>query len=64
FSYNYVSENVPQLFSSSGNVQIAEVIYNTLNEQSRGFGFATMSTNKEDKLWRHTMDINGGSRYY
>nr|GEW47624.1 28 kDa ribonucleoprotein, chloroplastic-like [Tanacetum cinerariifolium] len=44
-----ISENVPQLFNSSRNVQIAEMIYNTDNEQSRGLRFATMSADEEDK---------------
>ncbi|GJX33559.1 endoglucanase 8-like protein [Tanacetum coccineum] len=47
--YDNDSRNVPQLVSSYGNAQIAEVIYNRDNEQSRGFGFPTMSIDEEDK---------------
>lgn len=45
--YDYDSEKLAQLFSSSGTVEIAEVIYNRDTEQSRGFGFVTMSTVEE-----------------
>ncbi|XP_076903772.1 28 kDa ribonucleoprotein, chloroplastic-like [Bidens hawaiensis] len=45
--YDYDSENLAQLFSSAGVVEIAEVIYNRDTEQSRGFGFVTLSTVEE-----------------
>ncbi|KAI7746418.1 hypothetical protein M8C21_033648 [Ambrosia artemisiifolia] len=45
--YDFDSENLAQLFSSAGVVDISEVIYNRDTEQSRGFGFVTMSTVEE-----------------
>ncbi|KAJ0564053.1 putative RNA recognition motif domain, nucleotide-binding alpha-beta plait domain superfamily [Helianthus annuus] len=45
--YDLDSEKLAELFSSSGVVEIAEVIYNRDTEQSRGFGFVTMSTVEE-----------------
>ncbi|CAH1413332.1 unnamed protein product [Lactuca virosa] len=41
------SEKLANLFNSAGVVDIAEVIYNRDTEQSRGFGFVTMSTVEE-----------------
>ncbi|XP_024980045.1 28 kDa ribonucleoprotein, chloroplastic-like [Cynara cardunculus var. scolymus] len=60
--YDYDSENLANLFSSAGVVEIAEVIYNRDTEQSRGFGFVTMSTVEEaekavDKFNGH--DLSG-----
>ncbi|KAJ0704406.1 putative RNA recognition motif domain, nucleotide-binding alpha-beta plait domain superfamily [Helianthus annuus] len=45
--YDIDSEKLAQLFSSAGVVEISEVIYNRDTEQSRGFGFVTMSTVEE-----------------
>ncbi|XP_076912353.1 28 kDa ribonucleoprotein, chloroplastic-like [Bidens hawaiensis] len=45
--YDFDSENLAQLFNSAGVVEIAEVIYNRDTEQSRGFGFVTLSTVEE-----------------
>ncbi|KAJ4972749.1 hypothetical protein NE237_005923 [Protea cynaroides] len=41
------SENLAQLFDKAGIVEVAEVIYNRDTDQSRGFGFVTMSTVEE-----------------
>lgn len=41
------SEKLAQLFNQAGIVEIAEVIYNRETDQSRGFGFVTMSTVEE-----------------
>lgn len=41
------SERLAQLFEKAGVVEIAEVIYNRDTDQSRGFGFVTMSTVEE-----------------
>ncbi|XP_050377837.1 28 kDa ribonucleoprotein, chloroplastic-like [Argentina anserina] len=41
------SEKLAQLFEKAGVVEIAEVIYNRDTDQSRGFGFVTMSTVEE-----------------
>ncbi|CAH1447570.1 unnamed protein product [Lactuca virosa] len=41
------NEKLANLFNSAGVVDIAEVIYNRDTEQSRGFGFVTMSTVEE-----------------
>ncbi|KAL8247257.1 hypothetical protein R6Q59_008473 [Mikania micrantha] len=45
--YDVDSEKLAQIFSSAGVVEISEVIYNRDTEQSRGFGFVTMSTVEE-----------------
>lgn len=45
--YDYDSEKLAQLFNQAGVVEIAEVIYNRQTDQSRGFGFVTMSTVEE-----------------
>ncbi|KAI3748105.1 hypothetical protein L6452_10980 [Arctium lappa] len=60
--YDYDSDKLANLFSSAGVVEIAEVIYNRDTEQSRGFGFVTMSTVEEaekavDKFNGH--DLSG-----
>ncbi|GKD27429.1 28 kDa ribonucleoprotein, chloroplastic-like protein, partial [Tanacetum coccineum] len=47
-AYDYGTENLGQLFSSSGTDEIVEVMYNTDTGQSRGFGFVTMSIVEED----------------
>lgn len=49
------------LFEQAGTVEIAEVIYNRETDQSRGFGFVTMSTVEEaenavEKFNRHDYD--------
>ncbi|KAK7291585.1 hypothetical protein RIF29_06849 [Crotalaria pallida] len=41
------SEKLAMLFEQAGTVEIAEVIYNRTTDQSRGFGFVTMSTVEE-----------------
>ncbi|KAL7153536.1 hypothetical protein ABFS83_04G176000 [Erythranthe nasuta] len=45
--YDVDSEKLAQLFEPAGVVEIAEVIYSRDTEQSRGFGFVTMSTEEE-----------------
>ncbi|OMP14032.1 hypothetical protein COLO4_00395 [Corchorus olitorius] len=42
--YDVDSQSLAMLFDKAGTVEIAEVIYNRETEQSRGFGFVTMST--------------------
>ncbi|KAL1564252.1 28 kDa ribonucleoprotein, chloroplastic-like [Salvia divinorum] len=41
--YDIDSEKLAQLFDQAGVVEISEVIYNRQTDQSRGFGFVTMS---------------------
>ncbi|KAL5544040.1 hypothetical protein UlMin_007824 [Ulmus minor] len=45
--YDVDSERLAVLFEKAGIVEIAEVIYNRETDQSRGFGFVTMSTVEE-----------------
>ncbi|KAH7532424.1 28 kDa ribonucleoprotein, chloroplastic isoform X1 [Ziziphus jujuba] len=45
--YDVDSEKLAQFFNQAGIVEIAEVIYNRETDQSRGFGFVTMSTVEE-----------------
>ncbi|KAL8124279.1 28 kDa ribonucleoprotein, chloroplastic-like [Apium graveolens] len=45
--YDCDSEQLANLFGQAGVVEIAEVIYNRQTDQSRGFGFVTMSTVEE-----------------
>ncbi|KAL1812258.1 hypothetical protein DCAR_0624467 [Daucus carota subsp. sativus] len=45
--YDYDSARLAELFNKAGVVEIAEVIYNRQTDQSRGFGFVTMSTVEE-----------------
>ncbi|XP_010248714.1 PREDICTED: 28 kDa ribonucleoprotein, chloroplastic-like [Nelumbo nucifera] len=45
--YDIDSEKLAQLFDQAGVVEVAEVIYNRETDQSRGFGFVTMSTVEE-----------------
>uniref|UniRef100_A0A5B7B478 RRM domain-containing protein n=1 Tax=Davidia involucrata TaxID=16924 RepID=A0A5B7B478_DAVIN len=45
--YDVDSEKLAQLLEQAGIVEIAEVIYNRETDQSRGFGFVTMSTVEE-----------------
>ncbi|XP_057767039.1 28 kDa ribonucleoprotein, chloroplastic-like [Salvia miltiorrhiza] len=42
--YDIDSEKLAKLFDQAGVVEISEVIYNRQTDQSRGFGFVTMST--------------------
>ncbi|XP_027123158.1 28 kDa ribonucleoprotein, chloroplastic [Coffea arabica] len=60
--YDVDSEKLAQLFEQAGVVEIAEVIYNRETDQSRGFGFVTMSTVEEaEKAVElfHRFDLNG-----
>ncbi|KAF3444538.1 hypothetical protein FNV43_RR14230 [Rhamnella rubrinervis] len=45
--YDVDSERLAQIFNDAGVVEIAEVIYNRETDQSRGFGFVTLSTVEE-----------------
>ncbi|KAL0450729.1 UNVERIFIED_CONTAM: RNA-binding protein CP31B, chloroplastic [Sesamum latifolium] len=45
--YDVDSEKLAQVFYQAGVVEISEVIYNRQTDQSRGFGFVTMSTVEE-----------------
>ncbi|KAL8097705.1 28 kDa ribonucleoprotein, chloroplastic-like [Apium graveolens] len=45
--YDFDSAKLAELFNQAGVVEIAEVIYNRQTDQSRGFGFVTMSTVEE-----------------
>ncbi|KAF8117759.1 hypothetical protein N665_0008s0106 [Sinapis alba] len=61
-AYDVDSQALAMLFEHAGTVEIAEVIYNRETDQSRGFGFVTMSTVEEaetavEKLNRY--DLNG-----
>ncbi|CAN8274009.1 unnamed protein product [Cochlearia groenlandica] len=61
-TYDVDSQALAMLFEQAGTVEIAEVIYNRETDQSRGFGFVTMSTVDEaekavEKLNRY--DLNG-----
>ncbi|GAB2289440.1 hypothetical protein Dimus_023749 [Dionaea muscipula] len=60
--YDVDSEQLAQLFEPAGIVEVAEVIYNRQTNQSRGFGFVTMSTVAEaDKAVEmfNRYDLNG-----
>ncbi|CAI9763164.1 unnamed protein product [Fraxinus pennsylvanica] len=60
--YDVDSEKLAQLFEQAGVVEIAEVIYNRETDQSRGFGFVTMSTVEEAEKaveMFNRYDING-----
>ncbi|KAL6838520.1 hypothetical protein ACP4OV_031765 [Aristida adscensionis] len=60
--YDVDSERLAQLFDQAGVVEVAEVIYNRETDQSRGFGFVTMSTVEEAEKaveMFHRYDING-----
>ncbi|KAE8036885.1 hypothetical protein FH972_009518 [Carpinus fangiana] len=59
--YDIDSQKLALLFERAGTVEIAEVIYNRDTDQSRGFGFVTMSTVEEaekavDILNRYDLD--------
>ncbi|KAJ1695957.1 hypothetical protein LUZ63_012655 [Rhynchospora breviuscula] len=45
--FDMTSEKLAQLFDQAGVVEIAEIIYNRGTDQSRGFGFVSMSTVEE-----------------
>ncbi|XP_024031330.1 28 kDa ribonucleoprotein, chloroplastic [Morus notabilis] len=56
------SEKLANLFNQAGIVEIAEVIYNRETDQSRGFGFVTMSTVEEAEKaveMFHRYDLDG-----
>ncbi|CAN6179981.1 unnamed protein product [Urochloa humidicola] len=60
--YDVDSERLAQLFEQAGVVEVAEVIYNRETDQSRGFGFVTMSTIEEAEKaveMFHRYDVNG-----
>ncbi|RRT36575.1 hypothetical protein B296_00058764 [Ensete ventricosum] len=60
--YDMDSEKLAQLFDKAGVVEVAEVIYNRDTDQSRGFGFVTMSTVEEAEKaveMFHRYDVNG-----
>ncbi|GAV88089.1 RRM_1 domain-containing protein [Cephalotus follicularis] len=60
--YDVDSEKLAQLFNQAGVVEIAEVIYNRETDQSRGFGFITMSAVEEAEkavAMFNRYDING-----
>ncbi|GMH01213.1 hypothetical protein Nepgr_003052 [Nepenthes gracilis] len=60
--YDVDSEKLAKTFEAAGIVEIAEVIYNRETDQSRGFGFVTMSTVEEaDKAVEmfDRYDLNG-----
>ncbi|KAI4336243.1 hypothetical protein L6164_014792 [Bauhinia variegata] len=59
--YDVDSQKLAMLFEQAGTVEIAEVIYNRDTDQSRGFGFVTMSTVEEadnavEKFNRYDLD--------
>ncbi|CAK9180440.1 unnamed protein product [Ilex paraguariensis] len=67
--YDIDSEKLAQLFNQAGVVEISEVIYNRETDQSRGFGFVTMSTVEEaekavEMFHRYTFDRFPGRRYF
>ncbi|MBA0552424.1 hypothetical protein Golob_023234 [Gossypium lobatum] len=60
--YDVDSQSLAMLFEKAGTVEIAEVIYNSDTEQSRGFGFITMSSVEEAEKAAETFngyDLNG-----
>ncbi|XP_073143050.1 28 kDa ribonucleoprotein, chloroplastic-like [Henckelia pumila] len=60
--YDVDSEKLAQMFEQAGVVEISEVIYNRDTDQSRGFGFVTMSTVEEAEKaveMFHRYEING-----
>ncbi|XP_073036172.1 28 kDa ribonucleoprotein, chloroplastic-like [Primulina eburnea] len=60
--YDVDSEKLAQIFEQAGVVEISEVIYNRETDQSRGFGFVTMSTVEEAEKaveMFHRYEING-----
>ncbi|KAF8399812.1 hypothetical protein HHK36_015683 [Tetracentron sinense] len=60
--YDMDSEKLAQLFDQAGVVEVAEVIYNRETDQSRGFGFVTMSSVEEAEKAVEILnrfDVNG-----
>ncbi|KAL8041847.1 hypothetical protein ABFX02_09G010600 [Erythranthe guttata] len=60
--YDVDSDKLAKLFEDAGVVEIAEIIYNRETDQSRGFGFVTMSTVEEAEKavdMFHRYDIGG-----
>ncbi|KAK6148256.1 hypothetical protein DH2020_019168 [Rehmannia glutinosa] len=60
--YDVDSEKLAKLFEEAGVVEIAEIIYNRETDQSRGFGFVTMSTVEEAEKaveMFHRYDVGG-----
>lgn len=60
--YDVDSQRLAEMFEKAGVVEVAEVIYNRETDQSRGFGFVTMSTVEEAEKaieMFHRYDING-----
>ncbi|KAI4342511.1 hypothetical protein MLD38_027133 [Melastoma candidum] len=60
--YDVDSQKLAMLFEQAGTVEIAEVIYNRETDQSRGFGFVTMSSVEETEKavdTFHQYDMNG-----
>ncbi|KAL6493482.1 hypothetical protein OROGR_032261 [Orobanche gracilis] len=60
--YDVDSERLAKLFQKAGIVEVAEIIYNRDTDQSRGFGFVTMSTVEEAEKaveMFHHYDVNG-----
>ncbi|KAJ3681188.1 hypothetical protein LUZ60_015677 [Juncus effusus] len=45
--FDVTSEKLAELFDQAGIVEVAEIVYNRGTDQSRGFGFVTMSTVEE-----------------
>ncbi|KAJ4879015.1 Nucleotide-binding alpha-beta plait domain protein [Raphanus sativus] len=63
-AYDADSQALATLFQQAGTVEIAEVIYNRETDQSRGFGFVTMSTVEEaetavEKFNRYPSGLRG-----
>ncbi|OIV98186.1 hypothetical protein TanjilG_11583 [Lupinus angustifolius] len=59
--YDVDSQKLAMLFEEAGTVEVAEVIFNRDTNQSRGFGFVTMSTVEEadnavEKFNRYDLD--------
>nr|XP_010927551.1 28 kDa ribonucleoprotein, chloroplastic [Elaeis guineensis] len=60
--YDIDSEKLAHLFDQAGIVEVAEVIYNRETDQSRGFGFITMSSVEEAEKaveMFHRYELNG-----
>ncbi|KAG1363356.1 31 kDa ribonucleoprotein, chloroplastic [Cocos nucifera] len=60
--YDIDSEKLAHLFDQAGIVEVAEVIYNRETDQSRGFGFVTMSSIEEAEKaveMFHRYELNG-----
>ncbi|KAL3835269.1 hypothetical protein ACJIZ3_010005 [Penstemon smallii] len=60
--YDVGSEKLAKIFEGAGVVEIAEIIYNRETDQSRGFGFVTMSSVEEAEKaveMFHRYDLSG-----